>query len=103
MTRRRILIACLAIAGALAWWYFTRPRNITVCVFTDPAFRSRDGWNGILRMRIEAVSRIYARQVGIRWKAVDLTQPDPTGDLHGLDARRGFWRRGPIARRICCS
>jgi len=64
-----------------------------VCVFTDPAFRQRAGWSGVLKARLEEVSRIYAHQVGIRWRAVDLTQVDSTqaessSALSGLDARR---------------
>jgi Flp pilus assembly protein TadD len=87
--RLRILAACLVVAASLGgWWYYTRPRTITVCVFTDPAFRQRAGWSEILKARLQEVSRIYEHQVGIRWKAVDLTQADPFSALPGLDARR---------------
>lgn len=91
---RRILVASLAVAAALAgWWYYTRPRTITVCVFADPSFRQRAGWTEVLKARLEAVGRIYAAQTGIRWKAIDLTQPDPTAPLSGLDRRRAALAR----------
>ena len=87
--RSRILMATFAVtAVAAGWWFFSRPRTITVCVFTDAAFRQRAGWNEVLKSRIEAVSRIYEGQVGIRWKAADLSRSYPTTALSGLDQVR---------------
>ena len=79
-------LAIAAAAGA-GWWLFARPRTIAVCVYTDAAFRQRPGWTDVLKSRLAAVSSIYERQVGIRWKPVDLTLPDPGGSA-GLDRRR---------------
>lgn len=91
MRRGRFLLAVVLIAGAAAvsgWFYHRRLRVITVCVFTDPAFRERAGWHKVLNTRLEAVNRIYERQVGILWKVIDTRSPDPTVDLANLDDRR---------------
>jgi len=86
--RRWILLAVLlAGAGFAGWRYYVRPRTITVCVFTDGAFRRRADWQEVLKSRLEAVSAIY-QQVGITWLPVDLTRTDPTSVMTDPDERR---------------
>ncbi len=90
MRRRwRVLLAVFLILGAFAAvWFYPRPRVITVCVFTDSAFRQRDHWHAVLNSRLQTVSRIYERQVGIRWKIADANLADPTANFADLDSRR---------------
>ena len=91
---REIHVASLVLAAAVcAACSYPHPAIITVCVFTDPAFRQRPDWREVLNARLLAVSRIYVRQTGLQWKVTGAGLADPTVALGGLDARRAALAR----------
>ena len=91
---RKIHVTALVLAAAVCpACSYPHPAIITVCVFTDPAFRQRPNWREILNARLRAVSRIYVRQTGLQWKVTDAGLADPTVALGGLDARRAALAR----------
>jgi len=83
-----IVTSVLIIAGgAMGWWYWFRPRVITVCVFTDEAYRHSEAWRATLDSRFQAVSKIYERTARIRWKVTE-SRPRPTDHRRdGIDAQ----------------
>jgi Flp pilus assembly protein TadD len=88
---RQLAIAAglvLCIAGAFAIWRASRPRTISVCVVTDYSFRNgHSNWHDILTARFEAAQQAF-RGTGVHWDFRDADQPDPTGNLEGIEVRR---------------
>lgn len=86
---RWLLVAVLAIAAlASGWWFFLRPRTITVCVFSDATFRQHHSdWLMLVHTRFEGANRIF-EPTGVHWKVLTPDASDPTGVVSGLDARR---------------
>jgi Flp pilus assembly protein TadD len=75
-------------AGGTVWWQWLRPRVITVCVFTDAAYRHREGWSAALDARFREVSKIYEGTVGIRWSVKERLAEPTDRPQDGIDARR---------------
>ena len=79
----------LAAVAAGGWWYFSGPREITVLIFPDYAFRQRANWKELLVSRFGEVARIFASQTGVRWKLAGIETEDPINHLGApLDTRR---------------
>ncbi len=79
-------VAVVAVAAA-AWWQSSRPREITVDVFADSAFRQHHAnWQSVVQWRIQETNLIY-QPAGVRWK-VTAAENDSTDVLRGLDERR---------------
>lgn len=81
-----LLLAAAAVAGAIWWRRQSRPREITVAVFSDFSFRQRPKWQETIHSRFQAVTRIY-EPTKVRWKIVE-ERLDPTVQLTGIDERR---------------
>lgn len=92
MRRLILLLALLAAAAGGYFWYDSRPRTLTVCVYTDALFRQRPDWQSVLKSRLDAVSNIY-QQVRIRLQPIDLTRSDPTSLMADPDERRAVLAR----------
>ena len=65
-----------------------QPRTLTVCIFPDASFRQRPDWRNALAARIDAVSRIWRREVGIVWSIAQVEPEDPTAYVPGYEMRR---------------
>lgn len=83
------IAAVVVIAGgATAWWQYSRPREITVAVFSDTAFREHHAnWQEVLQSRFQEANLIF-QPAAVRWKVVSAIEDDPTGVVPGLDQRR---------------
>jgi tetratricopeptide (TPR) repeat protein len=82
-----VLVVVAAAAGA--WWYYAAPRELTVTIFPDFAYRQRSDWKELLKSRIAEVSRIYESQTGLRWKIASIEPDDPiNASTDTLDNRR---------------
>jgi len=60
-------------------------RTITLQIAADSDFRKRPGWESEIQKSVDAVSEIWARHFGIRWKVVDFVPWDPPVGEKGLD------------------
>jgi Flp pilus assembly protein TadD len=91
LTDKRTLAATgviMAAAGGVWLKQAMQPRTLTICVFPDPTFRQRLDWRNTLAARIEEVSRIWRREVGIVWSIAKVESEDPTAYVPGYEMRR---------------
>jgi Flp pilus assembly protein TadD len=87
-----IAVAALAIvAVAAVWWQHSRPRVITVSVFTDVTFRQRADWRAVVESRFRELDRIYGA-AGVRWKIASM-ELDRAGYQSAIDVRRAMLAR----------
>ena len=86
--RRWAIVISMAAMVALSCRPWFLPRVISVCVFSDPAYRDREGWSARLDSVFQAVSSFYERTARIRWKMIE-SKADPWAHRQeGIDARR---------------
>src|SRR5690349_5140854 len=90
-----LLVLAVAVVAGITIWRNSRPREITVAIYSDLTFRERPNWRDTLHARFDAVTKMYDRAARVRWKvkADDLT--DPSALLRTLDARRGALKERP--------
>lgn len=65
-------------------------RTITLKVAADSGFRGRPGWEGEIRNSVEAVSKAWESQFGIRWMVVDLVAWEPPAGDRFLNSGKLF-------------
>jgi Flp pilus assembly protein TadD len=88
---RLLLIAIVvggAVTGGVMVWRNSRPRDITVAIYSDFTFRQRPNWRETLRARFDAVTKLYDEAAHVRWKVLTNDAADPTVLLRSLDGRR---------------
>src|SRR5688572_20531832 len=82
-----LLAGAIAVAGVRWGWRATRPREITVCAFSDYAFRKRPNWEESIVARFREANRVF-RDVKVSWKLNSSGTVDPTGSVGTIDQRR---------------
>ncbi|HEY1342738.1 MAG TPA: tetratricopeptide repeat protein [Bryobacteraceae bacterium] len=99
----RLLIILLVLAGAvvagITIWRNSRPREITVAIYSDLTFRQRPDWRETLQSRFDAVTKMYDQAAHVRWKVVADDLTDPTALLRTLEARRVALKQRPQAQK----
>jgi len=86
---RAAALAVVLVAAGGGLWRFLQPRQLTVSVLTDPAFRmTHANWSSLVESRFREVNRIYSNAgTGVRWKLLTADHTDPTATIATLDRR----------------
>jgi len=82
-------LAVVLVAAGGGLWRLLQPRQLTVTVLTDPAFRmAHANWSSLVESRFREVNRLYSDAgTGVRWKLLTSDHTDPTATIATLDQR----------------
>ena len=89
--RKRLAIAAgivAVLAGGIAVQRLLAPRTISVRAAVTPSFQLRPEWRKLLDARMAAVSKIYAKVGGPRFKVTEVQDWSCSPGLEGVDACR---------------